>query len=482
MSYDYCFMRHQPGSESAKILVSKDRATRMVSAHVVPLKGAVIDWVIQQCARDLERLGYYGQVTLKFDQEVAIVDVLREIANLRGSRGTLLEHSPVADSQSNGLIERGIRSVEEMTRVLLFDLSSRVKSPISVHSPVFPWIVEHATDILNKCHVSSDGKILHERLKKRPHRGELLPFGTAVMFRVAGKVSGGLMSERWHLGTWLGKRFHTEEHIVARKGNGLVIRSRAVKVMPEPTTTDDLDAIKGSPWAPSGVLKDVLPDVPRPTIRDDPAVEIEEERPVPRNMKITQDIPKKFGYTPGCAKCRRLSRNEYSHPSLAHSQDCRIRIEAASKADPTYRDRFERAEQRKMDFYARDVEQMDHARKACLEPSVESRPEMARNDSDDRSNVREAKRAREEQPALDLSGEIPIPSADERLTIPIPVPVDVIPPVSSPGQIFQEASSSSGVKRPYRTFQESCQTVMQSVRAVKVLHSRILQLSRRVAD
>ena len=116
VSYDYCFMRDQPGTESAKILVSKDRATRMVSAHVVPMKGAVIDRVIQQCVRDLERLGYYGQVTLKSDQEAAIVDVLREIANLRGSRGTLLEHSPVADSPSNGLIERGIRSVEEMTR------------------------------------------------------------------------------------------------------------------------------------------------------------------------------------------------------------------------------------------------------------------------------------------------------------------------------------------------------------------------------
>ena len=108
VSYDYCFMRDKPGMESAKILVSKDRATRMVFAHVVPLKGAVIDWVIQQCARDLERLGYYGQVTLKSDLEAAIVDVLREIANLRGSRGTLLEHSPEADSQSNGLLERGI--------------------------------------------------------------------------------------------------------------------------------------------------------------------------------------------------------------------------------------------------------------------------------------------------------------------------------------------------------------------------------------
>ena len=86
------------------------------------------------------------------------MDVLKEIANLRGSRGTLLEHSPVADSQSNGFIERGIRSVEEMTRVILFDLSSLVGSPISVHSPLYPWIVEHATDILNKCHVASDGK------------------------------------------------------------------------------------------------------------------------------------------------------------------------------------------------------------------------------------------------------------------------------------------------------------------------------------
>ena len=48
VSYDYCFVRDPPGMEPAKILVLKDRATRMVSAHVVPLQRAVIDWVIQQ--------------------------------------------------------------------------------------------------------------------------------------------------------------------------------------------------------------------------------------------------------------------------------------------------------------------------------------------------------------------------------------------------------------------------------------------------
>ena len=104
VSYEYCVLRDQLGMESARILVSKDRATRMVSAHVVPLKGAVIDWVIQQCARDLERLGHCGQITLKSDHETAILDVLKEIANLCGSVGMLFEHSPVADSQSNGLL------------------------------------------------------------------------------------------------------------------------------------------------------------------------------------------------------------------------------------------------------------------------------------------------------------------------------------------------------------------------------------------
>ena len=261
--------------------------------------------------------------------------------------------------------------------MLLFDLSSRVGSPISVHSRVFPWIVEHATDILNKCkcHVAGDGKSAYERLKRRQHRGVLLPFGAAVMTRVAEKVSGGVMMERWHVGTWLGKRFHTEEHIVARKGSGLVIRSRAVKVVPEETTLDDLDAIKGFPWGPSGVLRDVLPSVPRPILsRDEPPLSFVEERPVPRNMNISQDILWKFERTPGCAKCWKLSHNEYSHPGLAHSQDCRTRMEAASRTDPVYRDRPERAEQRKMDFYAKEVERIEHPRRTSMEPSVVSEP------------------------------------------------------------------------------------------------------------
>ena len=114
-----------------------------------------------------------------------------------------------------------------------------------------------------------------------------------------------------------------------------MIRSRAVKAMPEETTMDDLDVINGSPWAPSGVLRNVLLDVPRPTLsRDEPPFLPVEDRPVPRNMKNSKDLLRKFGYTPGCAKCRKLSRIEYSFPGLADSQDCRTRIEPSEHNRP----------------------------------------------------------------------------------------------------------------------------------------------------
>ena len=209
-----------------------------------------------------------------------------------------------------------------------------------------------------------------------------------------------------------------------------------------------LDAIKGSPWASSGVLRDALPDVPRPALsRGEPPLVPVEERPVSRNMTISQDILKKFGYTPGCAKCwKKLARNEYSHPGLAHSQECRTRTEAASGTNPVYRDRAERAEQRKMDFYAKEVERIDHSRRASLEPSISPEPTTEDKEGEYRSSARDVKRARGEA-EQDVSGEIPIPSADETLTTPeIPaVPSSVTPPNSTSIPISPGASSQAVV-------------------------------------
>ena len=185
-----CFLGDGDGGTTETVLVHCDRATKMVGAHHVPAKGACQDWVVQQVCRDIEKLGYWDEMTIKTDQEVALVDLMKEVAMRRGNRRTLLEHSPVGESQANGLVERCVRSVEEMCRVLILDLSRRVNSPISVKDPVFPWIVEHAADLLNKCQIAADGCTAFERLKLKKHRGEMHPFGSTIMFRVAGKPRG----------------------------------------------------------------------------------------------------------------------------------------------------------------------------------------------------------------------------------------------------------------------------------------------------
>ena len=72
-----------------------------------------------------------------------------------------------------------------------------------------------------------------------------------------------------------------------------------------------------------------------------------------------------------------------------------------------YRVRAERAERRKMDFYAREIERFDNPRRASLELSVVPGPPTEEKEGE---GARDAKLARG-KPEQDLSGEIPIPNA-----------------------------------------------------------------------
>ena len=85
--------------------------------------------------------------------------------------------------------------------------------------------------------------------------GSMLEFGSQVMLKVMDKVSGGVMQERWVEGTWLGSRFTTLEQLVARKSDGVVVRTQAVRDLQKPPTVEDLDRIIGHPHAPQGVQR-----------------------------------------------------------------------------------------------------------------------------------------------------------------------------------------------------------------------------------
>ena len=220
--------------------------------------------------------------------------------------------------------------MEEMIRVYKLDLEQRIGVRIEVNWIIFEWLVEYAADVINKFVVGRDGRTAYERVKGRKHHGEFARFCSYVMYRVAGSVQGGVMTERWMPGLWLGKRFHTDEHIVMNFGSGKIYRTRNIRVLEHDIGKEDVLRCVGHPWLPSGVAK-VSDEIPK-------AIENTSEVPeeftfTPKEFQIRLERLQKYGFTDGCPKCRVLMAGRPA-PGNNHSVACRKRIADKMKEDP----------------------------------------------------------------------------------------------------------------------------------------------------
>ena len=72
---------------------------------------------------------------------------------------------PVKSSASNGVVERGIQSVQGQVRTLKDGLESRWKREIAAVECIAPWIVEWSAHVLNRFEVGKDGRTAYERCK-----------------------------------------------------------------------------------------------------------------------------------------------------------------------------------------------------------------------------------------------------------------------------------------------------------------------------
>ena len=69
-----------------------------------------------------------------------------------------------------------------------------------------------------------------------------MEFGSLVMLRFTDKPHGGLQE----------RRFNTHEHLMSRRSDGVVVRTRAIREVPRRAQRPDLDSIVGQPHAPLG--------------------------------------------------------------------------------------------------------------------------------------------------------------------------------------------------------------------------------------
>ena len=91
----------------------------------------------------------------------------------------------------------------------------------------FEWLLDYACDLLNRFKVPRGNKTAWGFIKVEPYSGYVYAFRTPVLPRLSGTVQGGVMTERWHDGSWLGLQCSSGEHMVA-SSDGRDVRARAV--------------------------------------------------------------------------------------------------------------------------------------------------------------------------------------------------------------------------------------------------------------
>jgi len=90
---------------------------------------------------------------------------IQEEVRRRRTEETILENSPVGDSRSNGHAERAVQEIVGRVRTLKHGLEKRTGLIFESNHAVIPWLVEHASDLHNKFHVSRVGKTPYELWK-----------------------------------------------------------------------------------------------------------------------------------------------------------------------------------------------------------------------------------------------------------------------------------------------------------------------------
>jgi hypothetical protein len=98
---DYFFPRDLKG-EKLTALALCDSTSQFLAGHVVDSKGASAEHIVQQVLKDLRKMGHYGDIKVRMDQESSLSDLFRAVAKQRGSSRTVITHAARSDSKGNG--------------------------------------------------------------------------------------------------------------------------------------------------------------------------------------------------------------------------------------------------------------------------------------------------------------------------------------------------------------------------------------------
>lgn len=190
------FLSGDQDSETIVVRAERDALSGFLFSHVIPRKG--LAHVHGAAALIDERLGH-DTLTIKADNEPAMRRLQEEIQRRR-DKPTLLENSPVGQSEANGMAERAVQAVSEQIRVMGQELRNRVGVLLPARHPVMAWMVEHVSELVSAFQRGPDGKAAFERVRGKPYKRNLTEFAEKVAYRT-GKIDHiKKLGARWNEG------------------------------------------------------------------------------------------------------------------------------------------------------------------------------------------------------------------------------------------------------------------------------------------
>ena len=112
--------------------------------------------ILRACVRSHD----VGQIACQCDQDNSLVAAIDHVVDGLRREGSQLvcEKSPAGESQSNGIPERTIQSVEDLLRSLRGAFIGHTEVRVPMDHPPMLWLIESTSSILNRFVVGDDGQ------------------------------------------------------------------------------------------------------------------------------------------------------------------------------------------------------------------------------------------------------------------------------------------------------------------------------------
>ena len=253
IQFDYAYVSSGDArGQQVKMRTILDTSTGYGTACVIDVKGGGDKYAISSAVSFLKELGY-TRFRCRTDPEPAIkthVDiVIKCLADDRVVEQVLPEETIPASHASLGALEGWHSLLQGQIRALRLDVEERLGSVVGTTHQCLPWLVRHASWLLNRFQRRQNGATAFENLKRVSYNKPLLQFGERCHWLEAERVTYKY-DPRWGIGVWLGRHTASDAHLIGTPGG--VIQVRTVRRLTREQRRDELskrafDKFVGSP-------------------------------------------------------------------------------------------------------------------------------------------------------------------------------------------------------------------------------------------